>query len=209
MATKRPTKEEVYARDRDPEVIARRTALFKQYIEPNLDFIHSLCKHYSFDQQCVDERYNDVLLNFYRSIESYNVSMSLKTWIHIVTKRHVLRLEKQDRRVHEKIEMFHICDVEELCDFDVYDADREELDIDHIDKSYNDDILEALAKLKPEHRALVLLDQAGYNSDEMAVVMHKMYGLSLTSGHEMRSRLRKINQKLRKMITRNGDKREE
>ena len=94
----------------EPERVANRHALFKMYVEPYLNLVFKLCINYSYSRHHVEENYNEVLANFYRHIETYDPSKSILTWLHIVTKRHVVELEKRRKRMEDADDMVRIAD---------------------------------------------------------------------------------------------------
>ena len=75
-----------YDPETDPAVIARRNALFEQYVTPFTNMIYKLCIKYSFSSYNVQENYVEVLVNLYRGIETYDPTKSIRTWLHIVTR---------------------------------------------------------------------------------------------------------------------------
>ncbi len=77
----------------DDEITARKTKLFKDLIEPNLNMVYKLCLQYSRCSDYVQDNYTEVLANFYKYIESYDEKRSVLTWIHIVTKRYVFNAD--------------------------------------------------------------------------------------------------------------------
>ena len=87
--------EEQLDKELDPQVIARRHELYNKYVAPFYNMIYKLCIQYSFNSRNVQENYNEVLVNFYRRIETYDPERSIRTWLHIVTKRHILALERK------------------------------------------------------------------------------------------------------------------
>lgn len=66
---------------------AQKQARFKQLIEPHLTIIKSLVVKYTDKYQDVEDNNIYVLSQLYSYIHTYNQAQSLKTWIHIVTKR--------------------------------------------------------------------------------------------------------------------------
>ena len=80
---------EEYDREVDPEVARRRNELFQQYVMPFQNMIYKLVMNYTYDSWNVEENYNEVLINFFRRIETYDTSRQIRTWLHIVTKRMV------------------------------------------------------------------------------------------------------------------------
>ena len=93
---------EEYDREVDPEVARRRNELFQQYVMPFQNMIYKLVMNYTYDSWNVEENYNEVLINFFRRIETYDTSRPIRTWLHIVTKRMVAELERRRKRHDNK-----------------------------------------------------------------------------------------------------------
>lgn len=157
--------------EKDPAVIARRTRLFDKYIRPNLNMIYKLCVKYSYSFDNVEENYNSVLFNFYRRIETYDEDRPLTTWLHIVTKRQVITLERSRLR-HTNVD--ECLDVDECVD-EAFEEDSKSfvfLSEDNYKEMYSDEVLCVLAKMNPLHRQTFLLHQSGYLLREIVEIEH-------------------------------------
>lgn len=86
MGEKIRQEEQALDRELDPEVAARRNALFNRYVTPYYNMIYKLCIKYSAESRNVEDNYNEVLVNFFRRIETYDPKRSIRTWLHICTK---------------------------------------------------------------------------------------------------------------------------
>ena len=197
-----------YDREVDPEVIARRRALFDKYVAPFYNMIYSLVRDYSSSKskEIVEENYTIVLTTLYRGIETYNPERPIRTWLHIVTKRQVFEIEERRRRY------------ENLMDYDqnVYTLvdDTENVDspsenvmgIDNYRELYNDDILAVLDSMNPIHRDALLLQEAGYSLKEIAEIEQKKGTLKSGNIDTVKSRLFLARQKLKRELNRNGER---
>jgi RNA polymerase sigma factor (sigma-70 family) len=188
----------------NPDVIALRHSLFNKYVAPHLDMIHALCVKYTFDYEYLAENYNEVLVNFYRSIATYDPERSIQTWLHIVTKRHVLELERRRKRHDNKC---HDVDVEEVCDTceeGGFGTIQEITDISNYRDLYSDGLLTALEELSTIHRDALLLQDAGYSLKEIADIEHAKGTLDSRNIETLKSRLFFARNFLKKRLTKDG-----
>lgn len=191
--------------ERDPEVIARRTALFNKYILPFNNMIFKLCKEYSRSPDNVEENYSEVLVNFYRRIETYDADRPIRAWIHTCVKHQVWACEKQ-RQIHNNKDY----------DNDIEDYEEELLADDHVSgnvlgvdnwrEHYNSDIVAVLEELKPRHRDALILQEAGYSLKEIAEIEFAKGSLKSPNIETIKSRLRMARQHLKNNITKDGQR---
>ena len=196
--------EEQLDKELDPQVIARRHELYNKYVAPFYNMIYKLCIQYSFNPRNVQENYNEVLVNFYRRIETYDPERSIRTWLHIVTKRHILALERKRQAEIDKDNDDN--DVEVFGD-EVIDDDETSgnvMGIENYRELYNDDILSILDEMKPIHRDALLLQEAGYSLREIAEIEFKKGTLKSKNVETVKSRLFLARQYLKKHLTRDG-----
>lgn len=182
----------------------QRQELFSLYIEPNLNLVYRLCMDYAFDQRQVPDYYNEVLSVFYRYIKTYNPKRPLITWIHIVTKRFVF---DQNRR-GGKMLVNECIDTESL-------GERSQIPTlncmneQNYRQYYSDPVLKALDSLKPMYREALILQQAGYRLDEIVEIAYKNGSMKSRSLDTMKSRIFLAKQQMRKLITPDGEERED
>ena len=72
---------------------------------------------------------------------------------------------------------------------------------------YNDDILWALDRLKPIYREALLLQQAGYKLGEIMEITYNNGTLQTRNVETVKSRIFLAKTQLRKLLTRDGEKR--
>ena len=187
----------------NPEVAARKNALFDKYIRPYFNMVYKLCIRYSDRSEDVEENYSIVLTTLYRGIETYDPSREIKTWIHIVTKRQVFEINrkraKDDNRDRDR-------DIHVICD-DILDEDAPSancMSLDNYRRWYNDDILAALDSMKPMYREALLLQMAGYSLQEIAEIEYEKGNLASRNIDTVKSRLFLARQYMRDKITRDG-----
>nr|DAP98293.1 MAG TPA: RNA polymerase sigma factor [Bacteriophage sp.] len=193
--------------DEELEDIERRTELFNRYIVPNRNLVYRLCIRYSFRQEDIADNYSDVLVNFFKYIATYDPQRCILNWIHIVTKRFVM--EANRRRSHmpvsDNISVSSL--VSSLSDED--EGHGNALGTGNYRDFYNDDILDALDTLKPIYREALILQQAGYKLEEIVEISHRNGNLKSRSMDTMKSRIFLAKQQMRKLITPDGEKRED
>jgi RNA polymerase sigma factor (sigma-70 family) len=202
----RPVYEEQY-RDLEltPEVALIRNKLFSKYVVPYFNMIYKLCINYTYDSINVQENYNEVLINFFRRIETYDPSRSIHTWLHIVTKRQIAELERRRRRYDSKIDAQDVESYSESSDcLDEDEPNANVMGIDNYRELYNDDILAVLDAMKPIHREALLLQEAGYSLKEIADIEYKKGTLKYRNIETVKSRLFLARQFLKKNLTRDG-----
>lgn len=197
-------------RELNPDVAARRNALFNKYIAPHFNLVYWLCRKYSASPATVDENYSLALTNLFRGIETYNPDAEIKTWIHICTKRLIFEQEKRRSRTASLRDYDH--DVNTLLSGETYDSLGLECETymamteENYREFYNDDILEALDSLNPIHRDALILQEAGYSLKEIAEIEHKKGRLDSKNIDTVKSRLFLARQTLMKKLNRNGTK---
>lgn len=191
------------------EITLRKHELFDMYVRPYLRMIYKLCIKYTFDSRNIQENYTDVLANLYRYIETYDKDRSIKTWLHIVTKRCVFDLD--ERRKKQDNLWNRDSDIDSFSSYDSSDDFEPEsytaMDMGNYQELYNDDILEALDTLKPQYKRAFLLQQAGYRLKEIAEIEYRNGALDSKNIETVKSRLFLARQQLKKILTRNGAKR--
>lgn len=191
----------------DPESVRRRTALFHQYVWPHRNLIYSLCIRYTFNQEDIADNYNEVLINFFKYIATYDPQRSIQTWLHIVTKRYVADLNHRNSQFKRSDNV----DVQQI-EGDLLTENNLSSNImglDNYRELYNDDILRALDSLRPIYREALLLQQAGYKLSEIMEIAYRRGSLRSRNIETVKSRLFLAKQQMRNMITRDGEKRKE
>lgn len=186
-----------------PEVIERRTALFNKYIVPFSYMIFKLCKDYSWNNNNVEENYSEVMVNFYRRIDTYDTSRPIKAWIHTCVKHQVWACERQ-RQVHNNKNNDH--DIDEFKD-EILDDDHVSMNVLGVHnwrEHYNQDIVDVLDELKPRHRDALILQEAGYSLKEIAEIEYRKGSLKSPNIETIKSRLRLARQHLKNNLTKDG-----
>lgn len=179
-----------------------RTELFNRYVLPHKNLIYALCIRYTFRRDDIADNYNEVLVNFFRYIHTYNPERSIQTWLHIVTKRYVYDLNLRRR----------LPTTDDVSIYDLpagvltgEDTHTNSMGMDNYREFYNDDILRALGRLKPIYREALLLQQAGYKLHEIMEITFRNGTLKARNIETVKSRLFLAKQQLRELITRDGE----
>ncbi len=184
----------------------RRTELFTKYILPYKRLIYSICIKYTFEVNDVADNYSEVLVNFFRYIDTYNPEKSIKTWIYAVAQRHIFDLNKRNATLKTS-------DSVEVCELS--DINGEEhvsgncMGMENYADYYSDDILAALNKLTPIHKEALLLQQAGYKLEEIVEISFQNGNLKSKNMDTIKSRIFLAKKQMRNFITREGHAREE
>lgn len=188
----------------DPKVAELRNSLFEKYVAPYLNMVYKLCINYTYNSANVEENYTEVLVNFYRRIETYDPSRSIHTWLHIVTKRQIAEIERKRKRddnrdYDQDIEMY-----EGTVSNDSGELSGNAMGIDNYREFYSDDILSVLDEMKDIHRDAFLLQESGYSLKEIAEIEHDKGTLKSRNIETVKSRLFLARQFLKKNLTRDG-----
>lgn len=186
---------------------AVRTGLFNRHVLPHLNLVYKLCVRYSHCPSEIDDNYSEALINFYRYIGTYDARRPVQTWLHIVTKRYIQDLNRRREPVRRTQDV-DIRDIADSCP-DRTEAGGNSMDAGNYREFYNDDILEALERLKPIYREALLLQLAGYRLSEIMEACFRKGTLKMRNIETIKSRLFLAKQQMRKMIDRNGDARED
>ena len=187
----------------NPEVASLRNKLFKQYVSPYYNMIYKLCMNYTYDPANVQENYNEVLINFYRRIETYDPSRSIHTWLHIVTKRQIAELERRRARHNNRNDDHDIEDYSNCTQY-VSKPSANIMGVDNYRELYCDDILTVLDSMKPIHKDALLLQEAGYSLKEIAEIEYNKGTLKSRNIETVKSRLFLARQYFKKHLTRDG-----
>jgi RNA polymerase sigma factor (sigma-70 family) len=182
----------------DDEVIARKTKLFKDLVEPNLNMVYKLCLQYSRCNDYVQDNYTEVLANFFKYIESYDGKRSVLTWIHIVTKRYVFNADaKRDKNLEYSLDtsMQILDNGPNECNF---------VTPDNYEQYYSDDILNAINSLAPVYKRTLMLQMAGYKLNEIVDITHEEGLLKTKNIETVKSRLFLARSHLKSLLNRDG-----
>lgn len=188
-------------RDLDPQSIKRRTELFTRYILPHKRLIYSICIKFSFEECDIEDNYSEVLVNFFRYIETYNPDRPLKSWIYAVAQRHVYDLNKRNGGMKAS-DNVDVADLPDLDDNDGISCNC--MGMDNYQQYYNDDILEALEQLAPIHKEALLLQQAGYKLEEIVEISFQNGNLKTKNMDTIKSRIFLAKKQMRNLLTRDG-----
>lgn len=184
-----------------------RKELFDRYVMPHLNLVYKLCIDYSHSQMDIEDNYNEVLINFYKYIETYDPARPIQAWLHIVTKRFINDLN-QRRSLFKKTEDVSVYEIPEdyINETEVSDSC---MDTTNYTQMYNDDILKALDQLKPIYKEALLLQMAGYKLNEIMEISYRKGEIKTKNIETIKSRLFLAKYHMRKLINRDGETRED
>lgn len=180
--------------------VGRKGELFKKYIEPNYGFIRRLCERYTASKHDVDENYNDVLLNFYLYIESYDESKNLLTWLHIVTKRYVFACDLRRRRNDNSIQgVDYNPDRSLSCEME------QGFESDNFEEMYSDGIVQTLRTMPKIYRQAFLMQHNGMSLKEIARVLKESGDLKSGNINTVKTRIHVARKIFKENIDREGN----
>lgn len=192
----------------DEESIRTRTALFYKYVYPHRNLIFHLCIKYTADREFIRDNYNEVLLNFFKYVDSYDESRPVKTWLYSVTVRYIFDLENKKRKFSRTGEVGAL-DISNIAD-DIIDEDDQECNLmteDNYTDLYSDAVLQALQLLKPKYREPFLYQLAGYRLDEITELLYEKGSLKNKNIETIKGRIFLAKKQLRELLTRDGERR--
>ena len=175
----------------------RKRELFDKYVMPHYDFVRKLCERYTASRNDVDDLFNDVLLNLYKYIETYDASRDLKNWLHVVTKRYVFARNRKNF----KITGFEL---------DIENVSYEELGYEEMTCSYGkglygDDLLAALGLMPEIHRKAFEMQMSGYSLKEIAKILNESGELESKNINTVKTRVFNARKFLREHVDREGN----
>lgn len=183
---------------------ACRQALFDKYIVPNKNLVYWVCIQWTDDPENLEEDYTMALANLYKGIETYDSSRPIETWIHFITKRYVINLNKARYSERQKLDtdknVYACCD--EVTESD--DPSWKTMTLENYRELYSDDVLEAIDSLKPIYKDALLLQQAGYSLVEIADIEYKKGTLDSRNINTVKNRLFMARQYMKNKLTRDG-----
>lgn len=187
----------------------RREELLKKYVLPHRNLIYSICIKYTYEQEDIEDNYAEALVNFFKYMDSYDPSRPVKTWIYAVTKRLVADLNSRNRA--GRMPANDNVDIRDVSSSLLWDDGPTEncMGMDNYREFYSDEVLGALDSLKPAYREALLLQQAGYKLSEIMEIAYRSGTLQNRNVETVKSRLFLAKAQLRKLLTRDGERRVE
>jgi RNA polymerase sigma factor (sigma-70 family) len=190
------------------ESIEERTLLFEELIHPNINLVYKLSIRFSNNPQDIDENYNECLANLFRYVHTYDRSRSLANWIFICCKRLIYDLN-QKRAAFQTTDDVNPENIVSHYAGEPSGVSGNRMGLDNYREFYNDDILRAVDRLNPIYREALLLQQAGYKLEEIMEIAHRNGSLKNPNIETVKSRLFLAKQKMRQMIDRDGNSKDE
>ena len=173
-------------------------ALFKKYIEPNLETIKSLVTYYSDNKQEVDDNYIYTLEEFAKGINTYNPTQPLDTWIHACVKHSCFRQnKKRSNELSHKTGLSLDMVSRSTTSAPFIDPDKSHISL--ID-SISDEVYDALMQIPPIKLSPFLAQAQGYTLNEIVEMEYETGNLESKSVHAIKARIFWTRDKLRTIL---------
>lgn len=187
----------------DEESVRTRTALFHKYVYPYRNLIYHICIKQTRDKENIEDNYNEVLINFFRYVSSYDPRREIKTWLYAITVRMLADLERKNNRFTREGDVGAMR-MEQLpdkpCTAEVTPENYREL--------FSDEIVEALEQIGRNYREALLLQMGGYKLEEIMEILYQRGCLRTRNLETTKSRIFLAKKKLRERLTRDGKRKE-
>ena len=189
----------------DEASIEKRTALFNKYVYPYRNLIYHIYIKNTGNQDNIRDNYNEVLINFYKYVSSYNPQLSIKTWIYAVATRCIFCIENKRNRFQRTGDVGAI-DLDQIAEsvLDEDDQTANHISLDNYRELFSDDVLSALESLKPTYREALILQLTGYKLEEITKILHEKGSLKSANVETTKSRIFLAKKQLRELLTRDG-----
>lgn len=187
----------------DEESVRTRTALFHKYVYPYRNLIYHICIKQTRDKENIEDNYNEVLINFFKYVSSYDPRREIKTWLYAITVRMLADLERKNNRFTREGDVGAMR-MEQLpdkpCTAEVTPENYREL--------FSDEIVEALEQIGRNYREALLLQMGGYKLEEIMEILYQRGCLRTRNLETTKSRIFLAKKKLRERLTRDGKRKE-
>jgi RNA polymerase sigma factor (sigma-70 family) len=190
------------------ESIEERTRLFEKLILPNINLVYRQAIRFTDNRRDIPENYNECLINLFRYVHTYNPEKNLAGWIFICCKRLIIDLNRRRAAFKTTDDLDVECIPSHYAE-ESSGASGNRMGLDNYREFYNDDILRAIDSLNPIYREALLLQQAGYRLEEITEIAHRNGTLKTPNLETVKSRLFLAKLKMKQMIDRDGNARDE
>lgn len=187
----------------DEESVRTRTALFHKYVYPYRNLIYHICIRQTRDKENIDDNYNEVLINFYKYVSSYDPRREIKTWLYAITVRMLADLERKNNRFTREGDVGAMR-MEQLPDKPC----TESITPENYRELFSDEIVEALEQIGRNYREALLLQMGGYKLEEIMEILYQRGCLRTRNIETTKSRIFLAKKKLRERLTRDGKRKE-
>lgn len=182
--------------------VAQKHALFKELIEPKIDFIKSLTRQYTHRYQDIEDNYNHCLAQFFNYIGTYKRECKLDTWIHIVVKRACFNKNKERCE-----EASHWTDIEMCSKEDLYGPGNSltvEATCGTLLDNLSDHMVTVLTMINPLRLSPFMLHVQGHKIREITDMEWKMGHLEKKSEGVVKSRIFFAKKELQYLLRKHG-----
>ena len=188
------------------ESIVKRTELFNQHVVPYKNLIYHVCIQYANCKREIPDIYTNVLVNFFKYIESYDSQRPLTSWIYAIAQRYVWDYNKRnsDLNITYSTDLSYIeGNVTSL------EVSYTHLGRENYREIYSEEILYALDQLSVIHKEALILRMAGYRITEIADIAMQNGTMITYNIETIKGRIFLAKRKLRKLLTEDGKRRYE
>lgn len=142
---------------------SKREELYLKYVLPEQGFIYRNCYRYSSSKEETQNYYSEVIERVFMYIETYNPQHHIRPWLSVIIQHVIYKIKKQEAALlhAEQYQIDNLVKpdfISERC-----------LDIDRYEDFYSDGIVQSIQKMDTVRRKAVLMQQAGYKVQEIAV----------------------------------------
>lgn len=170
---------------------------------PHYGYIRKLCKRYTMSKDNVEENFNDVLLNFYMYIHTYDDKRDLKNWIHVVTKRFVFNTDvKRAQRDNAALLLPDLSSKDDVSDTN---EDLSVFEMESLDGAMTDGIMDALKNMPELNKKAFMLQMAGYSLKEITQILNNSGELDSNNINTVKTRIFTARKYLRERVDREGN----
>jgi RNA polymerase sigma factor (sigma-70 family) len=177
---------------------AEKDLFFEKEFFPFLKQLHGFAFHLCGDAEEADDLVQDTFLKAYRFMDSFEIGTNTKAWLYRILKNTFINEYRRKTNLPNHVSLdvtYHKDDGEKHTDIvEVLD------NIDYYQHMIGDEISEALRKLQPEFREIVILsDLEEFSYEEMAKILEIPIGT-------VRSRLFRARNSLKESLIEYGRK---
>lgn len=174
--------------------------LFNKYILPKKRLIAYVCRKYASTEEERPEFYNDVLLNLYKGIETYDSQRPINPWLYTVIKNCFIEVLKR----RQKFKYDSNVDIEDLEADPVNGSGTNHMEYHNYRKHFSDDILLALDTINPIYREAIIMQQCGYVLKEIATHLFLKNLIQSENEQLVKQYLSYGRKKLKELLSRDG-----
>ena len=132
--------------------------LFNDIVQQNRSAIYRICKAYLYDQSHIDDLYQEILLQVWKSLDSYKGNANISTWIYRIAVNTAITYNTQ----HKKTRLNELPEHAEIADEPQTAAKEKESLLTHLTNAIN--------RLEEHDRIIISLVLEGLSYKEIAEI---------------------------------------